>query len=247
MLDNSTVQKLHDMKLSVMAAAFKKQTLDVAFNEMGFEERFGLVVDSEWATRKSNRLARLIRSANLEFTSACLEDVDYRVDRELDKTLISKLSTCNYIQDCRNIIILGATGSGKTWLSNAFGNSACRNFHSVRYIRLPDLLTELSASRAEGNYRKTLKQYKQAKLLILDEWLLYPVTDNDVRDILEIVDRRHRTGSTIFCSQFDVGGWHEKLGEPTIADAICDRVAHDSYTIVIKGNESMRKSNGIKR
>ena len=180
-----------------------------------------------------------------DFPGAALEDVDYRSDRELDKTLITRLGTCNYIQDCRNIILLGATGSGKTWLSNAFGNAACRNFYTVRYVRLPDLLAELSASRAEGTYQKVMKAYKQVKLLILDEWLLYPVSEGDVRDILEITDRRHKAGSTIFCSQMDIGGWHEWLGGATIADAICDRIAHDSYTLVIKGKESMRKQNGI--
>lgn len=246
MLDNSTAKKLHDMKLGVMAAAFKQQAEDNTFSEMTFEERFGLVVDAEWSARKSNRLTRLIRNAGFDFPSACIEDVDYRADRELDKPLIMRLGTCNYIQDCRNIILLGATGSGKTWLSNAFGNAACRNFFTVRYVRVPDLLTELSAARAEGTYRKVMKALRQVKLLILDEWLLYPVSDGDVRDILEIIDRRHKTGSTIFCSQYDVGGWHEKLGEPTLADAICDRVVYDSYTLIIKGKESMRKQEGIK-
>jgi DNA replication protein DnaC len=247
MLDNNTVQKLHEMKLSVMAVSFKKQTTDKTFEEMCFEERFGLIVDSEWTARKNNRLTRLIRKAAFDFPGACIEDVDYRPDRELDKALITRLGTCNYIQDCRNIILLGATGSGKTWMSNAFGNAACRNFYTVRYVRLPDLLAELSASRAEGTYRKVMKSYKQVKLLILDEWLLYPVSEGDVRDILEIIDRRHKTGSTIFCSQLDIGGWHERLGGATIADAICDRIAHDSYSLLIKGKESMRKQNGISK
>jgi DNA replication protein DnaC len=245
MLDNNTAQKLHMMKLSVMAAAFKKQATDKAFDEMNFEERFGLIVDTEWTSRKNNRLARLIRNADFDFPNACLEDVDYRPDRELDKTLITRLGTCHYIQDCRNVILLGATGSGKTWLSNALGNAACRNFYTVRYVRLPDLLTELSASRAEGTYRKIIKAYKQVKLLILDEWLLYPIGEGDIRDILELIDRRHKTNSTIFCSQMDIAGWHERLGGAIIADAICDRIAHDSYTLLIKGKESMRKQNGI--
>jgi len=245
MLDNNTVQKLHEMKLSVMASAFKQQLENQGTTELTFEERFGLVVDAEWTARKNNRLTRLIRGANFDFPMACLEDVEYRPDRELDKFLITRLGTCNYLQDHRNIMILGASGSGKTWLACAFGVAAARNFFTVRYVRLPDLLGELAVARAEGTYRKALRQIRQVQLLIIDEWLLYDLRDGDVRDILEIVDRRHKRASTIFCSQFDVGGWHEKLGEPTIADAICDRIVHDSYTLVVKGEESMRKHKGL--
>jgi len=246
MLDNNTVQKLHDMKLSVMAAAFKQQleTHDVA--ELSFEERFGLIVDAEWAARKSNRLIRLIRGANFDFPGACLEDIEYRPDRELDKALIARLATCNYIQDRRNLMLLGASGSGKTWIACAFGVKAAQNFYTVRYIRLPDLLAELAIAKVEGTHRKALKQLAQVQLLIIDEWLLYDLKEGDVRDILEIVDRRHKRASTIFCSQYDVGGWHEKLGETTIADAICDRIKHDSYTLIVKGEESMRKHKGLK-
>ena len=245
MLDNNTVQKLHEMKLSVMAAAFKHQLEDQAATALTFEERFGLLVNAEWAARKSNRLTRLIRAANFDSPGARLEDVDYRPDRELDKALIARLGTCAYLQDCRNIMILGASGSGKTWLACAFGVAAARNYYTVRYVRLPDLLGELAVAKAEGTYRKALKQIRQLQLLIIDEWLLYDVKEGDVRDILEIVDRRHKRASTIFCSQYDVGGWHEKLGEPTVADAICDRIVHDSYTLVVKGEESMRKHKGL--
>ena len=245
MLDNNTVQKLHEMKLSVMAAAFKKQLEDKAAAELTFEERFGLIVDAEWTTRKNNRLTRLIRKADFAWPGACLENVDYRPDREIDKALIARLGTCAYIEDHRNIMLLGASGSGKSWIACAFGNAACRSYYTVRYARLPDLLGELAIARAEGTYYKAMRQLQQVQLLILDEWLLYDVKEGDVRDILEIIDRRHKKGSTIFCSQYDVGGWHEKLGEPTVADAICDRIVHDSYTLVVKGKESMRKQNGI--
>jgi DNA replication protein DnaC len=245
MLDNNTVEKLREMKLGVMAAAFKKQLADQKMAQLSFEERFGLIVDAEWAARKSNRLTRLIRGANFAWPGACLEDVDYRPDRELDKALVARLGACNYIEDHRNIMLLGASGSGKSWLACAFGVAAARNYYTVRYARLPDLLGELAVARAEGSYRKLMAQLAKVQLLILDEWLLYDLREGDVREILEIVERRHKRASTIFCSQFDVGGWHEKLGEPTIADAICDRIVHDSYTLLVKGNESMRKHNGI--
>jgi DNA replication protein DnaC len=245
MLDNMTVQKLHEMKLSVMAAKFQEQINDNAAKELAFEERFGCLVDAEWASRKSNRLTRLIRKAGFEFPGACLENVEYHSDRKLDKALIIRLATCNYINECRNIIILGATGNGKTWISNAFGIAACRNFQTVRYVRLPELLAELAVARAEGVYSKVIAHYKKVKLLILDEWLLYPLKNIEARDLLEIAESRHKKASTIFCSQFDVGGWHSQIGEPTLADAVVDRIVHDSYTIVIEGKESMRKRKGL--
>jgi DNA replication protein DnaC len=245
MLDNMTVQKLHEMKLGVMAAKFREQINDNAAKELKFEERFGFLVDAEWASRKSNRLARLIRKAGFEFPGACLEDVEYHSDRKLDQPLIVRLGMCGYINECRNIIILGATGNGKTWLSNAFGIAACRNFQTVRYVRLPEILAELAVARAEGTYSKVIAAYKKVKLLILDEWLLYPLKDIEARDLLEIAESRHKKASTIFCSQFDIGGWHAQIGEPTLADAVVDRIVHDSYTIIIEGKESMRKRKGL--
>jgi len=244
MLDNNTAEKLREMKLGVMAAAFKKQLADQKMAQLSFEERFGLIVDAEWVSRKNNRLTRLIRKADFAWPGACLENVDYRPDRELDKGLIARLGSCGYVDEYHNVIILGATGSGKSWLACAFGNAACRMYYTVRYIRLPELFAELAVAKVEGTYRRTIDLYKNVKLLILDEWLLYPLKDTEARDLLEITESRCKKASTIFCSQFDVGGWHEKIGEPTLADAVCDRIVHDSYTIVVKG-DSMRKHNGL--
>jgi len=245
MLDNNTVGKLHEMKLSVMAKSFREQMDDRNISNLSFEERFGLLVDSEWAARKTNRLNRLIRNANYEIPSANVADIEYIADRKLDKGLIARLATCQYIEDCHNIILLGASGNGKTYLSNAFGMAACHKFYTVKYVRLPELLGELAIARGESRYQKAVKQYKQVNLLILDEWLLFPIKDTDARDVLDIVNARHKRASTIFCSQFALEGWHGKIGEPAVADAICDRIAHDSYTIVIEG-DGMRKRKGLK-
>jgi len=244
MLTENTVSKLHEMKLSVMAQSFREQMTNHEFVGLSFEDRFSLLVDSERASRKSNRLNRLIRSAEYSIPDASVENIEYSPSRNLDKALISRLSSCVYVLEANNVIILGATGVGKTYLASALGMAANRSFYAVRYIRLPDLLAELAISRGDGTYRKVMKKYKQIKLLILDEYLLFPLKESEARDLLEIVEARHKVASTIFCSQFAVAGWYDKIGEPTLSDAICDRIVHNSYTIKIDG-DSMRKRKSI--
>jgi DNA replication protein DnaC len=158
MLDQMTVKKLHEMKLGAMAEAFHNQTQDQALAGLSFEERFGLIVDIEWAKRKNNRLTRLIRNASFSDNNACIENMEYTADRKLDKTQITTLATCNYIQERHNIIILGAAGAGKSYLGCAFGVAACRNFFGVKYIRLPELLNDLAVARGEDTYNLPSRQ-----------------------------------------------------------------------------------------
>ena len=204
------------------------------------------MVDQEWATRKNNHMNRLMNGAGFSVPSACVENIEYVPEHKLNKELLTTLSTCNYIREHHNVILLGPTGSGKTYIDCALGVSAVRNFLKVKYTRLPELLTELTIARASNTFPKVIQQYQKIPLLIIDEWLLYPLKETETRDVLEIIEARYQRASTIFCSQFDVPGWHDNFSSPLIADAICDRIAHDSYRILIESSESMRKRNSVK-
>lgn len=246
MMNEATIARLYEMKLSVMASSYRRQMNDNGISNLSFDERFGLLVDTEWTTRKNNRLKRIIQKADFSVSGACVEDIEYRADRKLNREQIIQLATCSYISEKRNVIVLGTTGAGKTYISCALGMAACRHFYSVKYIRLPDLLEELSVARGEGIFQKIMQNYKKIDLLILDEWLLSPLTDMESRDLLEIVETRHTRGSTIFSSQFNPAGWQAKIGAGPLAEAILDRIIHDSYTVLIEGDESMRKRKGVK-
>lgn len=245
MLTENTISKLREIRMGTMAEAFRDQLTNPEISALSFEDRFGLLVDAEWTTRKNNTLTRMIKKAQFADPSACVENISYLPQRNLDKAQIARFAECSFIHEHHNILLMGATGCGKTYLACALGMAAVRKSYHVRYVRLPELLTELAIARATGTYSKVIEQYKKPALLILDEWLLYRLEESQARDLLEIAEGRYKKGSIIFCSQFDVKGWRDKIGSQIVADAICDRIVHDSYRVVIECRESMRKLFGI--
>jgi len=237
---------MNDLHLGAMAKEFERQISDPACQSLSIEDRIAMMVDLQWHCRVDSRVNRALKKAKLGIPGACVEDILYNADRKLDKGLVTKLASCLYIADSRNICITGASGAGKTYVACAFGNAACRNTLSVAYVRLPELLNELAVARAENNYRAVISYYKKVRLLILDEWLLYGLKVGEARDLLEIIEARSSAGaSVIFCSQFDPKGWYDKIGDPTLADAVCDRIIHNSFRIHIEGDDSMRKLFGL--
>ena len=251
MINNSTKNKLIEMHLSAMADAFVLQESDPSMKDVAFDERFGMLVDAEYTSRKNNRYKRLIRNAELEQPDASIAGIDYHSGRKLNRELINRLATCDYISDFRNIFITGATGSGKTYLACAFGLAACKKYYSTKFVRMPDMLIELQAAREDGTFAKVITKYTKPVLLIIDEWLLIRLNDKEVRNLFEVVSKRRKHSSTIFCSQFLEAGWYDQLGgEGTLADAIMDRIAYDSYKINIVSIDpakdiSMRERYGL--
>lgn len=249
MTHDQTIEKLRHMRLSVMADALREQHAQPDIQALSFEERLGLLVDMEYTSRVNNRLTRTIKKAAFDQPQASIANINYSAGRQLDKSLIHRLASCHYIEEHHNVMIMGATGAGKSYLACALGMEACKKSYQVFYTRLPDLLNDIALSRADGSYHKKMKAYKKVNLLIIDEWMLIRLNETESRDLLELVHARHKNASTIFCSQFAPAGWHEKLSEDTIAEAILDRIVHDSYTVQIhsdkENDRSMREIYGL--
>ncbi len=239
MLLQPTLEKLKQMKFYGMARAFEEQLNSSDFEGLSFAERVGLLVDRELGERENRRLASRLRAAKLR-QQACIEDIDYQHPRGLDRSQIQSLATCRWLKEHLNVLITGLTGTGKTYIACALGHRACLEGFKVQYFRCPRLFRELGVSRGDGRYSKLINTMAKTDLLIIDDWGLSTLTDEERRDLLEILEDRYGLRSTIVAGQLPIEHWHEMIGNPTLADAILDRLVHNAYQINLKG-ESMRK------
>lgn len=240
MLTHPTMSRLVTLGLTGMAKAFEEQQHQPDIAALGFEERFALLVDREATERENKRLVNRLRFAKLR-QNAVVEDIDTKAPRGLDKTLLQKLIAGEWIERHQNLLIIGPTGVGKSWIACALGHKACRSNRSVIYRRLPRLFDALALARGDGQHARLLKMLARVDLLILDDWGLAPMLPEQRRDLLEIMEDRHGRGSTIVTSQLPVEHWHDIIADPTIADAILDRLVHNAHRLTLKG-ESLRKA-----
>jgi DNA replication protein DnaC len=240
MLNHPTLDKLQDLRFTGMAKALTEQMALPDIDELSFEERLGLLVDREMTEREDRRLTTRLRQAKLK-QNACIEDIDFKQPRGLDKSLILDLAQCQWIRKHLNLLITGSTGVGKTWVACALAQKACREGFTSLYLRLPRLLQELPIAKGDGTYTRFLTRLAKVDVLILDDWGLSKLIAEQRRDLLEILEDRHDNRSTIVTSQLPLDQWHHIIGDPTLADAILDRLVHNAYKINLKG-ESMRKN-----
>jgi DNA replication protein DnaC len=241
MLTHPTHERLITLGLTGMAKAFEEQRRSPDLDALPFEERIGLLVDREAAERDTKRLTTRLKFAALR-QSACVEDVDLRTPRGIDRSVFARLVGGDWIDRNENLLITGATGLGKSWIACALGHKACRDNRSVQYHRVPRLFEALALARGDGRYGRLLKTISRVQLLILDDWGLAVLSPPERRDLLEILDDRHGRASTIVTSQIPVEHWHDVIGDPTLGDAILDRLVHNAHRLQLSG-ESMRKQN----
>ena len=240
---NQNYDKLLQLNLNKMAELYLDQTNKKQYIELSFDERFAMLIDGELIDKKNKAIELLRRNATIKYNQANIADIEYYPERKLDKNQTIQFSECGYIGEKLNIIIVGATGSGKTYYASALANAAIDKGIRTKYIRLPDLLYELNAFKeTPKSFKRKLKMYSKYNLLIIDDWLITPLTEAQQSDVFELLELRSDTNSTILASQFEPSGWIERLGSNAVADAIMDRVIHNSYIVTIQGDKSMRET-----
>jgi DNA replication protein DnaC len=240
MLNNQTLEKLVSMKLSSMSREYRRQMESPDASALSFEERFGMIVDTEWTTRHNSRLTKLLRQAELRIPGACMEDLDYEPRRKLDRGYVARLADCSWINEHRNLIITGATGTGKTYLACVFGNAVCRQGLKTRYYRVTRLLTDLAIGRGDGSYNRIMRELKKTDLLILDDWGMAVLDPVSGRDLLEVMEDRFECRSTLISGQLPVKDWHDLFDDSTVADAVLDRIVHNAYRFELYGPSKRR-------
>lgn len=245
MLINQTITKLNELKLSGMAQAVNIQLGQTDAQSLPFEDRLAMLVDAEYSYRETKRMKKLVTNAKFAIPSACVEDIDFDNGRKLDRPLISTLTNCNWVEKKQNIIIEGPSGAGKSWMACALGNQICRNGISVRYIKMSRLIEDIQIAKGDGSIKRYRAQLTRVNVLIIDDWLLAPLETTSAREILEILDEAYNIGSLILTSQHPVSDWHSRIAEKTVADAILDRIVHNSHRIKIAGESMRKKKNSV--
>lgn len=235
MLTEPTMEKLKKLRLDAFAAAWLEQEKNPRLASLSFEERLGLLVDAEWMHRENKRLDRALKEAKLKLSTACIEDIEYPARRELDKSAMQQLANCRWVQEHLNVVVTGATGTGKTYVACALAQQACRKGYRALYRKATRLSDELVLARADGSYGQALKRLARVDVLVIDDWGLAPLKDQERRDLYEILDDRFGSRSTIMTSQLPTAKWHDHVGDPLTADAVCDRILHNAHRIVLKG------------
>ena len=235
MLTEPTMEKLEAMRLDGMSAAWHEQLQNPKMHALAFDERLALLVDAEWMHRESARFKRALRDAKLKIGQACIEDIDYPAKRDLDKAVVRQLATCRWIQEHQSILITGATGVGKSYVACALAHQACRKGFRAAYRRASRLFEELKLARADGTYPRLLARLARVDVFVVDDFAIQPITDTQRSDLLEVLEDRYGTRSTIVTSQLPPAQWHDYLADPSLADAICDRLLSNAHRLVLNG------------
>ena len=246
MLNEPTMQMLSEMRLTAMASAWREQQADPKMAELSFDERLGLLVQSEHQARENRKMTRRLGEAKLKIPAACIENIECSAGRGLERATVHQLATCLWINEKNNILITGSSGTGKTFVACALSQNACRKGYRSIYRRVPRLFEELALAHADGTYTKLLAKLARVDVLVLDDWGIAPLKDAQRRDLLEILDDRYGARSTILTSQLPQENWHDHIGDPTIADAILDRLVHNAYRISLKGPSRRKKKTNKK-